>query len=86
MDLLSSSWIGIIFLGFFAGLLARVILSGKPRLGLIMTILLGVVGAVVAAWIIDFFQINLIGRFTRFAAAVAGSVLVLWFYQSLRKK
>ncbi|MGK7582451.1 GlsB/YeaQ/YmgE family stress response membrane protein, partial [Salmonella enterica] len=46
------SWI---LFGLIAGILAKWIMPGKDRGGFFMTIILGIVGAVVGAWISTFF-------------------------------
>lgn len=46
----SDSWLYIILVGFVVGLLARFITPGTQRLGCLLTIVLGIAGAVVASW------------------------------------
>lgn len=46
----SNSWLYILLVGFVVGLLARFITPGAQRLGCLLTIVLGIAGAVVASW------------------------------------
>lgn len=46
----SDSWLYILLVGFVVGLLARFITPGTQRLGCLLTIVLGIAGAVVATW------------------------------------
>ncbi|KEY58071.1 GlsB/YeaQ/YmgE family stress response membrane protein [Serratia sp. DD3] len=78
------SW--IIF-GLIAGFLAKWIMPGKDEGGLIMTIILGVVGAVVGGFISTrFFQMGGVDGFNigSFAVAVVGALIVLFVYRKLK--
>jgi uncharacterized membrane protein YeaQ/YmgE (transglycosylase-associated protein family) len=88
MDLsfLGYGWLQILLLGFVAGLLARWIFPGRQKLGLILTTLLGMAGAICAAWVLDTFDITVGGRWLRFAAAVGGAVGLLALVQALKGK
>jgi uncharacterized membrane protein YeaQ/YmgE (transglycosylase-associated protein family) len=44
-------WIGTIVFGAIIGLLARIVLKGKQPYGLLITVLLGVVGALIGYWV-----------------------------------
>lgn len=46
-----SSLLGYVLIGLIVGLLARLIVPGPTRIGLLATILIGVVGAVVGGWL-----------------------------------
>jgi uncharacterized membrane protein YeaQ/YmgE (transglycosylase-associated protein family) len=71
--------IGFLIAGLIIGLLARLILPGKQRIGLPLTLLLGVIGSVIGGSIAnaigsgDIWELNIFG----FLAAVAASVLLL---------
>ena len=77
------SFIGWIILGLIAGAIAKAILPGKMGGGWLITLILGVVGALVGGWlgtvlfnvgIGDFFSIQ------TWLVAIAGSVVVLLIY------
>ncbi len=71
--------IGLIVVGLVIGLLARLFLPGRQRIGILMTMLLGVVGAVIAGLLVSqigagsVFELNVPG----FIAAVVVSVVLL---------
>ena len=43
--------VSALFVGLIVGVLARLILPGKQSIGLLMTILLGVLGSVLGSWV-----------------------------------
>lgn len=88
MDLsfLGHGWFHVLVLGFVAGLLARWILPGRQKLGLILTTLLGMAGAICAAWLLDVFDITVGGQWLRFAAAVGGALALLALVSALKGK
>lgn len=71
--------IGFIVAGLIIGLLARLVLPGRQRIGLLWTLGLGVVGSVIGGTIAnligsgDIFELNVIG----FVVAVIASVFLL---------
>lgn len=71
--------IGFLVAGLIIGLLARLILPGRQRIGLVMTLLLGVVGSIIGGTIANalrsgsIFELNFVG----FLAAVVASVFLL---------
>ncbi|AHV22638.1 hypothetical protein AU27_10325 [Salmonella enterica subsp. enterica serovar Enteritidis str. EC20110353] len=78
------SW--IIF-GLIAGILAKWIMPGKDGGGFFMTIILGIVGAVVGGWISTFFGFGKVDGFNfgSFAVAVIGAIVVLLIYRKNQK-
>ncbi|SDR97552.1 Uncharacterized membrane protein YeaQ/YmgE, transglycosylase-associated protein family [Paraoerskovia marina] len=82
-------WIAFIVLGLLAGLIARWILPGKQTSSIIITILLGIVGALLGGWLgsvlfdaplEDFFSIQ------TWLLAIGGSVIVLAIYGAVMGK
>ncbi len=71
--------IGFIVAGLIIGALARLILPGRQRIGLPLTLLLGVLGSVVGGTVAniigtgDIFELNVLG----FVAAVLASIGLL---------
>jgi uncharacterized membrane protein YeaQ/YmgE (transglycosylase-associated protein family) len=75
--------IGAIILGIIAGYLARALMPGKQDIGFIMTVIVGVVGALVGYFL--FTEVLGIGDDDKFdlggiIGAVIGSLIVLWIY------
>jgi uncharacterized membrane protein YeaQ/YmgE (transglycosylase-associated protein family) len=71
--------IGFIVAGFIIGVLARLLLPGKQKIGLLWTLALGVAGSIIGGTIAnlidtgDIMELNFIG----FVAAVVASVALL---------
>ncbi|MEV5966762.1 hypothetical protein AB0L70_33650 [Kribbella sp. NPDC051952] len=80
--------IGFIVAGLIIGALARLFTPGKQRLGLLATLLLGLVGSVIGGTIASLlgtggiFELNILG----FIAAVVASVLLVGTAESLSAK
>ena len=47
----SSNWLYIILIGFIVGVLARLLKPGKDSMGIILTTLLGIAGALLSGWV-----------------------------------
>ena len=78
------SWI---ILGLIAGILAKWIMPGKDGGGFILTILLGIAGAIVGGWIgalIGFGGVSGV-NFGSIVTATLGAFLLLFLYKKLRK-
>jgi uncharacterized membrane protein YeaQ/YmgE (transglycosylase-associated protein family) len=71
--------LGLIVVGLIIGALARLVKPGKQRIGLLMTLLLGVGGAIIGGVIAsllgtgDIFELNVVG----FIVAVIAAVLLI---------
>ncbi|XBS68149.1 GlsB/YeaQ/YmgE family stress response membrane protein [Acerihabitans sp. KWT182] len=74
------SW--IIF-GLIAGIIAKFIMPGRDGGGFILTVILGIVGAVVGGYISTFFGYGRVDGFNvgSFAVAVVGAIVVLLIYR-----
>jgi len=71
-------WMAIV--GFVVGLIARAIMPGEQKLGIIMTAVLGIVGSLVAGFLgqaIGWYQP---GEPVGFIASIVGAVVVLFIY------
>ncbi len=81
---MASSWIGVILIGFFAGLLARMFSSNpKNPQGCLMTTFLGVLGALLFTWIGQATGMYAEGEYAGFFGAVIGSLLVLGIWRAV---
>ena len=77
-------WMAIV--GFVVGLIARALLPGDQKLGLITTAVLGIVGSFVAGFIgqaIGWYQA---GQGAGFIGSVVGAIVVLFVYVKLVNK
>lgn len=73
----SDSWLYIILVGFVVGLLARFISPGPQRLGCLLTIVLGIAGAVLAGWFGQHMGWYRPGEPAGFLGALLGAVAIL---------
>ncbi|MDO4821827.1 MAG: GlsB/YeaQ/YmgE family stress response membrane protein [Rothia sp. (in: high G+C Gram-positive bacteria)] len=83
------SILGWIVLGLIAGALAKLIMPGKQGGGILVTMVLGIVGALLGGFIGSFIPglsdgIQSFSIGTLFTAVV-GSLLVLWIYGAITK-
>ena len=74
-------FIWTIIIGFVAGALAKFLMPGRDPGGFIITILLGIVGAVLMTWIGQAIGWYRAGEGAGFIGAVVGAVLVLVIYR-----
>lgn len=77
------SFFSFLILGLIAGVIAKLILPDKQGGGWFVTLLLGVVGAMLGGWLGGLiFNVNLQGFFnlSTWLLAIGGSILVLLIY------
>lgn len=80
------SFIGFIIIGFFAGLVARIIKPGNDDMGLVMTTLIGVGGASLGAYIMDVLGYRFLSPWLTIAVSLALSVVLLYGADLFRTK
>lgn len=78
--------IGMIIVGFIVGLIARAIMPGEQKLGIILTTVLGIIGALVAGFLGDALGMYEAGEGVGWIASVVGAIIVLFVYGLIRKK
>jgi uncharacterized membrane protein YeaQ/YmgE (transglycosylase-associated protein family) len=74
-----------IVIGLVAGALAKFFMPGKDPGGIIVTMLLGIVGAVVATFLGKLVGWYQPGESAGFIAATLGAILVLYVYKKMRR-
>jgi len=74
-----------IVVGFVVGLIARAIMPGRQVMGIIMTTLLGIGGAVLAGYAGQFLGIYRMGEPVGFVGAIVGAFILLFIYDRLRR-
>jgi uncharacterized membrane protein YeaQ/YmgE (transglycosylase-associated protein family) len=75
--------IGIIVIGFLAGLVAKLLMPGRDPGGFIVTILLGIAGAFVASYLgqaVGWYQAD---EGAGFIGAVVGAIVILAIYRAV---
>ena len=77
--------LGWIIFGLVVGALAKFVMPGKDPGGIIVTILLGIVGAVVGGFLGRVLGLYKEGEPAGFIGALIGAILLLWIYRKTRK-
>ena len=73
-----------ILVGFVVGLLARAVMPGEQKLGLILTTVLGVAGSLVAGYLGQALGLYQAGQGAGFIGSTVGALIVLFAVQLLR--
>ena len=76
-------FIGILIIGFLAGLIAKLIMPGRDPAGFIITILIGIAGAFVATFLGQALGWYRPDEAAGFIGAVVGAIVVLALYRML---
>lgn len=79
-------FIWMIIVGLVAGLLARAIKPGNDAMGWIMTIVLGIVGAMLGGFIASLIGIDANGGFTGLIFSVIGAIILLFLYEMIMNR
>ena len=61
-------FLSFLILGIIAGIIARLIIPGRQKGGWVLTIILGIVGAMLGGWIAGFFVSDAYSSFFSLAA------------------
>ncbi|MES2962270.1 MAG: GlsB/YeaQ/YmgE family stress response membrane protein [Bdellovibrionota bacterium] len=73
----------MIIIGFVIGLVARALMPGRDPAGFIMTVVLGIVGSVLAGYLGQAFGWYRTGDPAGFIASVVGAMLLLFAYRAV---
>ncbi|MBP1624712.1 MAG: Transglycosylase-associated protein [Acidobacteria bacterium] len=76
----------VVIIGFVAGALAKLIMPGKDPGGFIITIVLGIVGALLATFLGRLIGLYQPGESAGFIAAIVGAIILLVIYRLVKKK
>lgn len=79
--LLQNSFLGWILIGLVAGVLGKAIMPGRDPGGFIVTILVGIAGALLAGFIAEAMGWHVEAGWQSYAAATGGAVLLLALYR-----
>lgn len=77
-------WFWHVLIGAVIGIIARLILPGKENMGWIMTLLLGIVGSVVAATIGQYSGWFEVPSWLGFGVAVVLAIILVGIYAKLK--
>ena len=75
-----------IIIGLIVGALAKLVMPGRDGGGILMTIVLGIVGAILAGFIGRAMGLYDQGEGAGIIASILGAVLVLFIYRSVRRR
>ena len=78
--------LGWILIGLVAGALAKLIMPGKDPGGCLVTILLGIGGALLAGFVGNALGWYSQGQAGGFIAATLGAIVILWIYRLLMRR
>jgi len=73
-------YVWIVIIGFVVGLIARAVLPGDQKLGLILTAVLGIAGSLVAGFVGQALGWYQAGEGAGFIGSIVGAVVVLFVY------
>ena len=77
--------LGWIVFGLIVGALAKFVMPGRDPGGVIITMLLGIIGALVGGFVGRMLGLYEQGEPAGFIGAFLGAVLVLWIYRATRR-
>ena len=81
----SSNWLYIVFIGLIVGVVARLLKPGRQNMGILLTIVLGIAGALFAGWLGQLVGWYGEGEAAGFIAAVVGAIILLFLVGLVRK-
>jgi uncharacterized membrane protein YeaQ/YmgE (transglycosylase-associated protein family) len=82
------SFIAWLIVGLIAGALARLIMPGRDSMGIVMTIILGIVGSFVGGLVSWAIWGSNNGRFqpAGLLLSILGAIIVLWIWRMMRSR
>jgi uncharacterized membrane protein YeaQ/YmgE (transglycosylase-associated protein family) len=78
--------LGWILFGLVVGIVAKFIMPGRDPGGIIITIILGIVGALIGGFLGQALNLYQPGEPAGFVGATLGAILVLWIYRMATRK
>jgi uncharacterized membrane protein YeaQ/YmgE (transglycosylase-associated protein family) len=78
------SILGWVFFGFIVGVIAKLLMPGKDPGGLIVTVLLGIAGALVAGFLGRVFGLYGPADAAGYLMSIGGAILLLFIYRKIK--
>jgi uncharacterized membrane protein YeaQ/YmgE (transglycosylase-associated protein family) len=82
----SNGWIVWIIIGGLAGAIAKLLMPGKDPGGCIVTILLGIAGALLAGFIGQSLNLDSAANGAGFVGAIIGAFVILFIYRLILRR
>ncbi|HEY6513003.1 MAG TPA: GlsB/YeaQ/YmgE family stress response membrane protein [Burkholderiaceae bacterium] len=79
-------FVWMVIVGFVVGLIARAVLPGDQKLGIILTAVLGIVGSLAAGFVGQALGWYQAGEGAGFIGSIVGAVVVLFLYGKFANK
>ena len=79
-------WLGWIVIGLIAGAIAKAVMPGRDPGGCLVTILIGIAGAVLAGFLGQAVGWYDSGEGAGFLAAIVGAILILFVYRMIARR
>ncbi|MES2753678.1 MAG: GlsB/YeaQ/YmgE family stress response membrane protein [Pseudomonadota bacterium] len=79
--MLASGFLGWLLIGLVAGILGKVLLPGRDPGGIIVTILIGIAGALLAGFVAESVGWSIERGWESYAAATGGAIVLLLLYR-----
>ena len=79
-------WLGWILIGLIAGAIAKALMPGRDPGGCIVTIIIGIAGAVLAGFLGQQLGWYRPGEGAGFLAAIVGAILILFVYRLVARR
>jgi uncharacterized membrane protein YeaQ/YmgE (transglycosylase-associated protein family) len=79
-------WLGWILIGLIAGAIAKLLMPGRDPGGCLVTIVIGVAGAVLAGFLGQAVGWYDPGEGAGFLAAIVGAILILFIYRMIARR
>jgi len=79
-------WLGWILIGLIAGAIAKALMPGRDPGGCIITIVIGIAGAVLAGFLGQAVGWYEAGEGAGFLAAIVGAVIILFIYRLIARR
>jgi uncharacterized membrane protein YeaQ/YmgE (transglycosylase-associated protein family) len=83
MDFSTTSWLGVLLIGLVIGAVAKLLMPGKDPGGCIVTMIIGVAGALLGGYLSGALNIVPSTGVGRFVAAVIGAMILLLIYRMI---
>ena len=80
------SWVTWIIIGLLAGAIAKAVMPGRDPGGCLVTIIIGIAGAVLAGFLGQSLGWYRAGEGAGFIAAIVGAILILFVYRLISRR